>query len=105
VPTTVPHDAAAHVHERRRSAHESPPRIGYGTQRTTPVRDPRWRRVLEFVSLTALPSASRVHDAPRSCGAGITNRRWNEIPMVRLNVSAMAMDMLMTRPGSVRERA
>ena len=42
---------------------------------------------------------------PRSGGAGITNGRWNEIPMVRLNVSAMAMDMLMTRPGSVRERA
>jgi len=43
---------------------------------------------------------------PRSDdGAGMKNRRWNEIPMVRLNVLAMAMDMLMTRPGSVRASA
>jgi hypothetical protein len=42
-----------------------------------------------------------------ACSAGPIPEigRWNEIPMVRLNVSAMAMDMLMTRPGSVRDRA
>jgi hypothetical protein len=43
---------------------------------------------------------------PAPCGGAVSKiGRWNEIPMVRLNVPAMAMDMLMTRPGSVRDRA